>query len=181
MYAVAWPPKAEQCEFEVLYRADIERHRAFSAFPNGDAWTGSYGEMGERSAINLLCKRLPKRPAAPREDAVTLDATARVVGVEREDAPDALEHKPGEFVGTVVPTVDAREPVETAPARPRRTTKKKATARAAPAAPEPEPDMPPAVPASVYAGRRQHEPVRLIAAAGPWFLAAAAVAVMIVW
>ena len=65
-YAVATLPGGG-VEFEVLWRSDLDRARANS--PSGDhagaPWSVHYGEMCEKTVLNLLTKRLPRHPLEP--------------------------------------------------------------------------------------------------------------------
>ncbi len=60
-YAIAWIPENPHSEFEVLYKVEIERYRAYSPQKNGILWTQHYGEAAEKTVAKLLLKRLPIR------------------------------------------------------------------------------------------------------------------------
>ena len=105
-YAVAWMPGARFPEIEVMYRNEIDRHKAYaSKKAQGEAWKGSYGEMGEKSCLIQICKRLPQRPEH-RDDSHLLSAER-----ETRAAVPALEHLPSRTLADAVPgdTSVARE------------------------------------------------------------------------
>ena len=99
-YAVAWMPGARFPEIEVMYRNEIDRHKAFaSQKAQGGAWKGSYGEMGEKSCLIQICKRLPQRPEH-RDDS---ERFVRESFAEPAAAAPALEHLPSRTLQDVVP------------------------------------------------------------------------------
>ena len=136
-YAVAWMPGARFAEIEVMYRNEIDRHKAFaSKKAQGGSWKDSYGEMGEKSCLIQLCKRLPQRPEH-RDDSERL---ARESFAEPAAAPAALEHLPSRTLADVVPGAAAgARAKEPAHAKTRSAPPKRETA----APPPPAEEQPP--------------------------------------
>jgi len=58
-YAVAFSKDWMHPMVEVVWRHDIEKVRKNSASANGPAWKNWYSEMGRKTAVNRLAKRLP--------------------------------------------------------------------------------------------------------------------------
>ena len=87
VYAMAKVPGAAEWEYEVLLRTDIDRYRAMSRANRGP-WENNYSEMGEKSAIKLVLKRLPRSAGAifketpPELTRWELDATPDVIDAQ---------------------------------------------------------------------------------------------------
>ena len=127
-YAVAWLPGAKFPEIEVMYRNEIDRHKAFASKKSqGQGWKGSYGEMGEKSCIIQICKRLPRRPEH-RDDSDRLFAEGGA-----RTAALALEHIPSRTLSG-----NGAQPAK-ASAKTRATAKPKARAAPAPQSEEQPP------------------------------------------
>ena len=129
-YAIAWIPGAEVPEFEVCYRADIDRHKARSAavkMGRPGPWDTDFGEMAERVPLGLLLKRLPKRIGDPPDmpyavHSEEVQATSTALQIEAGHPPAAPVPK--------APQVEEEEEEEKKPGpRPRRRSRK----------PDPEP------------------------------------------
>ena len=69
-YAVAVLPGASEPEFEVFYRADIDRYRSFSRSKDGGPWVTHFAEMAKKAVLGQLLKRLPKAVGAPPESVI---------------------------------------------------------------------------------------------------------------
>ena len=63
-YVVANIPGASVPEFLVMTRAEILRHKAFSAYPGG-WWTTHFQAMARKTVVKQLLKRLPKSRPIP--------------------------------------------------------------------------------------------------------------------
>jgi recombination protein RecT len=68
--------------FEVLSRAEVDRIRAGSPSKNSDAWNNHYVEMGKKTAIRRLAKRLPQTSNRLTQ---AIEADAHYVEVGGED------------------------------------------------------------------------------------------------
>ena len=101
VYACFRMLQQRRATFEVLYRPDIDRHRAFSANKDGITWTRDYHEMAERSALGLVLKRAPKRADDIRDEGV--DDPFGAADDEPAAAVPALEHQPSRTLQDAVP------------------------------------------------------------------------------
>ena len=71
-YAIAKVPGAIDPEFEVFYRADIDRARAYSKASSGP-WQTHFIEMAKNAPMKMLLNRLPQAVTAPPEPPAQLD------------------------------------------------------------------------------------------------------------
>ena len=147
VYARALLPGASNWEFEVFFRSDVERYRAYSKAPNSPAWTNFWGEQGKKSVMKQLLKRLPEAVGAPPEVPASLesldmeDGVAGIIEAEqgsgtvlgnRADMERTLDKATGEFMETEHRVFDP------ATAEPKPPRKPRQPAQAQPP-PEPEP------------------------------------------
>ena len=129
VYVVAVPPGGQK-EWEVWYRHQIDRYRAFSRSKSGPWHDGdNYGEMGEKGVIGAVLKRLPKRAHELHDP--------EAAGAQDEDAATpALEHLPSRTLADVVPgPAAAAAGAQPAQARTKTRATAKPKAEAAPAPP----------------------------------------------
>ena len=87
VYARAKFPNAKEWEFEVLYRADIDRYRAYSRSGQKGPWVQFYGEQAKKTVMKQLLKRLdemvgiPNAPDAPPIELDGMDLEDDVAGI----------------------------------------------------------------------------------------------------
>ena len=122
VYAVARVPGQDVPEFEVMYRGDIDRYRALSRARKGP-WEGHYGEMGEKAALGLVLKRLPKKAAQ-----ALLDSDGDVFDGE------AVLVQPDEALPPELRPAPAPEPERKTPPKQRKRQQDKADPEPAPVA-----------------------------------------------
>ena len=72
-YAIAKLPGAIDPEFEVFYKADIDRARGYSRARGSSPWDTHFIEMAKNAPFKMLLKRLPKAVTAPPEPPAQLD------------------------------------------------------------------------------------------------------------
>ena len=66
-------PGAIDPEFEVFYKADIDRARGYSRARGSSPWDTHFIEMAKNAPFKMLLKRLPKAVTAPPEPPAQLD------------------------------------------------------------------------------------------------------------
>lgn len=129
--------------FEVMTKADVETIRNGAASRNSDAWKNHFVEMGKKTVIRRLAKRMPQTPALhsalSTED--RLDAGDLIDAIQREERqiarptyrakhlPIAVRADNPYEVDADAPAQSAREAVHVTPAP--RTEAQKAAAQAA--------------------------------------------------
>ena len=102
-YAVAHFPGATVPEFIVMTRAQILRHKGFSAFPDGP-WKSHFQEMARKTLVKQLLKRLPKSRSLPtmskEAESVSVtgfpDGAPPMATVTVDLTPDERGHNPAE-------------------------------------------------------------------------------------
>ena len=122
IYARAKLPGAADWEFEVFFRSDVERYRAYSKAPQSPAWVNHWGEQGKKSVGKQLLKRLPKAVGAPPEVPVELDGldleddVAGIINAEQGSySVRDVDTSTGEIIDAKVVSVDAPQPRQRRP------------------------------------------------------------------
>ena len=120
VYARALFPGASAWEFEVLYKSDIDRYRAYSrAKGEGSPWAKFYGEQAKKTVMKQLLKRLPEAVGAPPDvpDALDgMDLEDDVAGIINAEQGSYTVRDVDASTGEITPTEpvqSTRGPLET--------------------------------------------------------------------
>ena len=112
-YAVANLPGAEVPEFEVLYRADLDRYRRRSAAVKAGRkgpWDTDYSEMCKKSVLGQLLKRLPEMPGMPDPDDPTTDVDGLTTVYDGPPAGELATPEPESASAEVVEATATENP-----------------------------------------------------------------------
>ena len=91
-YAISIIPGSPEPEYEVMFREDLDRYRAYSRSGPGGPWDKFYVEMCRKTVMSQLLKRLPRSSRDPGEppaglEGYELDPSAYAVADVMADAP----------------------------------------------------------------------------------------------
>lgn len=92
-YATAHFPGSMEPEFEVFFRGDIDRFRAYSR-SRGGPWETHYGEMAKKAVLGQVLKRLPKAVGAPPEPQGMSTMDADAISLEDVGISDTSSDQP---------------------------------------------------------------------------------------
>ena len=138
-YAMAWMPKNDHPEVEVLFRAELNHIRNTYTQAKSKLWIEEYHEACKKTALRRLGKRLPIRSGLMTQ------------GLEPEGDPIA-DFQTGEVIDTEV-----KQDTDPAPEQTRTRTRTARAAKPKPADPDPDPE--PQRPADDDdAGKTEEEP-----------------------
>ena len=119
-YALAWMPKNDHPEVEVLFRAELDHIRTTYTQSKSKLWIEEYHEACKKTALRRLGKRLPIRSGLFTQ------------GLEPEGDPIA-DYQAGEPIDTEA------QPASETETQPKRTSRTSRAAKPKPSAPEPQP------------------------------------------